>query len=96
MAIPSGSGTEVLKSVTQSITGAYTLTPTNDHILVILNIIVKNNHSSVTHFDIKISKIGRVVHPGAVGGRNMWGKPPPDLDVRSRASSRASSRLFEN
>ena len=55
MAIPSGSGTEVLKTITQTITGALTITPTDDHIYVILNIIVKNNHSSVTHFDIKIS-----------------------------------------
>ena len=55
MAIPSGSGTEVLKTITQTITGALTITPTDDHIYVILNIIVKNNHSSSTHFDIKVS-----------------------------------------
>jgi len=55
MPIPSGSGTEVLKSINASITGAYDLTPGDDHILTILNIIVKNNHSSATHFDIKVS-----------------------------------------
>ena len=55
MAIPSASGSEVLKSISTSITGAYDLTPGDDHILTILNIIVKNNHSSSTHFDIKIS-----------------------------------------
>tara|TARA_Y100000034_G_scaffold123582_1_gene170515 strand:- start:402 stop:746 length:345 start_codon:yes stop_codon:yes gene_type:complete len=55
MAIPSASGSEVLKSITQSITSAYTLTPTDDHIYTILNIIVKNNHSSDCHFDIEVS-----------------------------------------
>ena len=55
MPIPSGSGTEVLKSINASITGAYDLTPGDDHILTILNIIVKNNHGSSTHFDIKVS-----------------------------------------
>ena len=56
MAIPSGSGTEVAKMKTSSITGAYTLTPDADHILIILNIVVLNNHSSNTHFDLRISE----------------------------------------
>ena len=55
MTIPSGTGTEVPKMLTQAITGALTLTPDDDHIWIILNIIVKNNHSSSTHFDIKVS-----------------------------------------
>ena len=55
MAIPSGSGSEVLKSITQSITLAYTLTPTNDHIYTILNVIFKNNHGSSAHFDMEVS-----------------------------------------
>lgn len=55
MTIPSGGGSEVPKMLTQAITGALTLTPDDDHIWIILNIIVKNNHSANTHFDIKIS-----------------------------------------
>ena len=55
MTIPSGTGTEVPKMLTQAITGALTLTPDDVHIWIILNIIVKNNHSASTHFDIKIS-----------------------------------------
>ena len=55
MAIPSGSGSEVLKSITQSITSAYTLTPTDYHIYTILNVIFKNNHGSGCHFDMEVS-----------------------------------------
>lgn len=55
MAIPSGTGTEVAKMTTESITGATTIAPSADHIFIILNVIVKNNHSSSTHFDLKIS-----------------------------------------
>jgi hypothetical protein len=55
MAIPSASGSEVLKSINTSITGAYDLTPGDDHILTILNVIVKNNHSSSSHFDLMVS-----------------------------------------
>ena len=55
MTIPSGTGTEVPKMLTQAVTGALTLTPDDDHIWIILNIVIKNNHSSSTHFDIKIS-----------------------------------------
>ncbi len=58
MAIPNGGGTEVLKSITQSITSAYTLTPTDDHIYTILNVIFKNNHGSSAHFDMEVSTDG--------------------------------------
>jgi hypothetical protein len=55
MSIPIGSGTEVLKSICGSITSAYTLTPTNDHIYTILNIVIKNNHSSNTQIHLEFS-----------------------------------------
>ena len=55
MAIPSGSGTEVLKSLSGTITSAYTLTPTQHHIYTVLNIILKNNHTSNMHIHLELS-----------------------------------------
>ncbi len=55
MAIPTGSGSEVLKSITQAITSAYTLTPTQHHIYTILNIVLKNEHDATSTFDIEVS-----------------------------------------
>ena len=55
MAIPSGGGTEVLKSLSGTITAAYTLTPTQHHIYVVLNIVIKNNHSSNTQIHLELS-----------------------------------------
>ena len=55
MAIPSGGGTEVLKSICTSVTAAYTLTPTQHHIYTILNIVIKNNHTANFGVDIDIS-----------------------------------------
>ena len=58
MAIPSGSGSEVLKNSIQSITGASTLACTNDHIFTILNIIIHNNHGGDSLFNIDVSSDG--------------------------------------
>ena len=53
MAIPSGSGTEVAKTLIYAATDYTDIVPPNDHIYIILNIVIKNNHSSVSHFDLE-------------------------------------------
>ena len=55
MAIPTGGGTETLKMISTTMGGSYTLEGVSNHIYVILNIIMKNNHSASSAINIEIS-----------------------------------------
>ena len=64
MAIPSASGSEAAKLVVYSLTDYTDLTPSNDHIWIILNIVLKNNHSSASSFSLQLTDDG--------GSTDVW------------------------